>query len=185
MAARNMVLAGLFAALIAIGSQISFVIPPSPVPHTLQVFFVMLSGLILGSKWGSISVGLWILLGAFGLPVFAQGKAGLAAVLGPTGGFLLGFTLCAYVVGRITERFGLAYKVVAGAMVLGMIIVYTLGLVGFMACFQYFLHKPMTWEKAFMLTTLPFAPFDFVKSLFAGYIGIKVRRALIQAGYSA
>ncbi|SDF17351.1 biotin transporter BioY [Sporolituus thermophilus] len=178
---RNMVLTGLFAALLAVGSQVS--IPLGPVPHTLQVFFVMLAGVILGSRWAPASVAVWILLGCFGLPVFAQGKAGVAVLAGPTGGFLVGFMVCAYLVGLLTERTQLSVWRAAGAMLAGLVTAYALGLMGFMASFKYFLHKPMTWDKAISLAVLPFIPFDVIKSVMAAYIGVKVRRALLRAGY--
>ncbi|EAX47232.1 BioY protein [Thermosinus carboxydivorans Nor1] len=178
---RNMILTGLFAALLAVGSQVS--IPLGPVPHTLQVFFVMLAGVILGSRWAVASVAVWILLGCFGLPVFAQGKAGVAVLAGPTGGFLVGFMVCAYLVGLMTERAQLTVWRAVGAMLAGLVTAYVLGLVGFMASFKYFLHKPMTWDKAISLAVLPFIPFDVIKSVMAAYIGVKVRRALLRAGY--
>lgn len=179
---RNMVLTGLFAALLAISSQIS--IPLGPVPHTLQIFFVLLSGLVLGSRWGFASVAVWILLGLFGLPVFAQGKAGAAILVGPTGGFLLGFMFSAYIVGLLTESAATPALVrTVGVMLVALIAAYGIGLIGFMASFQYFLHKPMTWDKALSLSVLPFIPFDIVKSLMAAYVGVRVRRALARAGY--
>ena len=82
MATRSMILAGLFAALIAISSQFSIFI--GPVPHTLQIIFVLLAGLVLGDRWGLAAVGVWVALGLLGLPVFAQGRAGLGGV-GPAG----------------------------------------------------------------------------------------------------
>lgn len=183
MSIRSMVLTSLFAALLAVSSQIYF--PIGPVPHTLQVFFVMLAGTVLGSRWGAASIGIWILLGVFGLPVFTQGKAGLATLLGPTGGFLVGFLLCAFFVGWLIERYGVSYRVAGIAMLLGLAVIYSVGLAGFMISFQYFLHKPMSWDKAWFLAVAPFLPFDLVKTLLAAYIGIRVRRALRQAGLDA
>lgn len=177
---KYMVLTGLFAALIAISSQLS--IPIGPVPHTLQVFFVMLAGLILGGRWGFTSVAVWVALGAFGLPVFAQGKAGAVHLLGPTGGFLLGFALCALLVGKLTERASLGYGRTLLVLLLGLGVVYAVGLAGFMASFAYFLHKPMTLDKAMTLAMLPFLPFDIIKTAMAAYVGVRVRRALIRAG---
>lgn len=181
MSTRQMILAGLFAALIAISSQVA--ISLGPVPHTLQVFFVMLAGLVLGSRWGFASVAVWVLLGVFGLPVFAQGKAGIVELVGPTGGFKVGFMLCAYIVGWLTERAGASIVKTASFMFAGLAVVYLVGLAGFMASFAYFLHKPMTWDKATAFAVLPFLPYDVVKTLFAAFIGVKVRRALIRAGF--
>ncbi|MDT8902762.1 biotin transporter BioY [Anaeroselena agilis] len=178
---RNMTLAGLFAALIAISSQIS--VPIGPVPHTLQVFFVMLAGIILGGRWGFVSVLVWIALGAFGLPVFYQGKAGLMHILGPTGGFMFGFALCALLVGWLTGRARLGFGKTFLILLLGLAVIYAVGLTGFMASFAFFLKKPMGLDKALSLAVLPFLPFDAVKAALAAYVGVKVRRSLMMAGY--
>jgi biotin transport system substrate-specific component len=182
---RNMILAGLFASLLAISSQVSLMLPLSPVPHTLQVLFVLLAGVVLGARWGATSVVVWVLLGVFGLPVFAQGKAGAVHLLSPTGGFLVGFILCAFLVGWLTERTETILPKTALIMYGGLAIIYTVGLVGFMASFAFFLHKPMTWEQASLLAVLPFLPYDIVKTFIAAYIGVRVKKALIRAGYIA
>ena len=181
MSTRKMALTGLFASLLAVSSQIA--IPLGPVPHTLQIFFVLLSGLLLGSRWGGTSVGVWIALGAFGLPVFAQGKAGVAVLAGPTGGFLIGFMVCAFMVGKLTEGTDYGFFRTALIMLVGLGTVYLIGLFGFMLSFQYFLHKPMTVDKAATLAVVPFLPFDIIKTIMAAYIGTKVRRAVERAGY--
>jgi biotin transport system substrate-specific component len=181
MSIRNMALAGLFASLLAVSSQIS--IPLGPVPHTLQIFFVLLAGLLLGGRWGLASIGVWIALGVFGLPVFTQGKAGLAALAGPTGGFLIGFAVCAFFVGKLMERSNYGYIRTLAIMLAGLAIVYAVGLSGFMLSFQYFLHKPMTLEKAVAIAVAPFLPFDIVKTAMAAYLGTKIKRALERAGY--
>ncbi|MEG1158915.1 MAG: biotin transporter BioY, partial [Acidaminococcaceae bacterium] len=99
---RNMMLAGIFAALMVISSYI--VIPLGPVPHSMQPLVVLLSGILLGHKWGPISILVWILLGVLGLPVFNQGQAGAVMLVGPTGGFILGFVLCSWLAGILTEK---------------------------------------------------------------------------------
>ena len=89
---RNMMLAGIFAAFMIISSYI--VVPIGPVPHTLQPLVVLLSGVLLGHKWGPISIIVWVVLGVLGLPVFNQGQAGAVMLIGPTGGFIFGFIVC-------------------------------------------------------------------------------------------
>lgn len=180
MPVRNMVLTGLFAALLSISSQIY--IPIGPVPHTLQLIFVLLAGVMLGSRWGFASVAVWVLLGIFGLPVFAQGKAGAAVLVGPTGGFLIGFMVCAWLVGRLTEGKQVNYIRTLSVMLGSLAIVYLIGLAGFMASFTYFLNKPMTWDKAATLSVLPFMPFDVVKAVCAAYLGVRIRHVLDKAG---
>jgi biotin transport system substrate-specific component len=99
---KRMVYAALMAALTAAGAYIA--IPVGPVPIVLQNLFVMLAGLLLGGRWGLISVGVYLLAGAMGLPVFAGGTGGAGKFVGPTGGYLLGFAAAAYLVGVISER---------------------------------------------------------------------------------
>ncbi|MCC8193282.1 MAG: biotin transporter BioY [Deltaproteobacteria bacterium] len=90
----------LMAALTAAGAVVAIpVVPFSPVPITLQSMFVLLSGLILGPKGGAFAMLLYLAAGCLGLPVFTGGKAGLAAFLGPTGGFLIGFVPTAILCG--------------------------------------------------------------------------------------
>jgi len=95
-----------FAILTAIGAQ--FTIPVKPVPFTLQVMFVMLSGAFLGAKNGAYSQLVYIALGVVGLPVFAQtgnGGFGFSQLFGPTGGYLLSFPLAAFLAGLLIKRF--------------------------------------------------------------------------------
>src|SRR4030067_297492 len=99
---RFTVLASLMAALTAVGAYIH--IPIGPVPIVLSGLFVLLSGLLLGSRWGLISILVYLLVGAIGIPVFAGGKGGFAHFFGPTGGYLFGYALAAWVTGLISEH---------------------------------------------------------------------------------
>jgi len=91
-------------ALLALSAQVALRLPISPVPVTGQTLAVLLLGALLGSRRGVAAVGLYLLEGACGLPVFAQGAAGLPYMLGPTGGYLAGFLAGAYLAGRLAER---------------------------------------------------------------------------------
>ena len=99
--AQILAYSGTFIALIAAGSWIS--IPLPPVPLTLQTLFVLLAGVVM-QRYAVIPVGLYVLLGAANLPVFHNGTAGLGVLLGPTGGFLLGFIPAALVAGLAYEH---------------------------------------------------------------------------------
>lgn len=98
---RNLVLAALFATLTALGAQVRLTL--FVIPFTLQTVFVLLAGGILGRLWGGLSMLLYLLLGLLGLPVFAGG-AGPGIVFSPTFGYLLGFPLAAYWVGRYRNQ---------------------------------------------------------------------------------
>jgi biotin transport system substrate-specific component len=102
---RELILIALFAALTAVMALfVTIPLPFSPVPITGQTFGVMLAGALLGSRKGAFSQVIYILLGAVGLPVFAGGMAGLSVLVGPRGGFLWGFVLGAFMIGKMVER---------------------------------------------------------------------------------
>ena len=88
-----------FAFLTAVGAEIR--IPLLPVPVTLQTLFVLLSGAIIGSRYGSLSQTLYVTLGMLGVPFLAGTAIGLAVLTGPTGGYLAGFVVAAFIVGRL------------------------------------------------------------------------------------
>ncbi len=90
-------------------------------------FFVLLSGLLLGSRWGLTSMGLYLLVGAIGIPVFAGGKGGFAHFFGPTGGYLLGYVLAAGLTGFISERSRGLLILDILAILVGSIAIYGLG----------------------------------------------------------
>ena len=104
-------------------------IPLQPVPVTGQTFAVLLVGMVLGSRRGALALGAYLVEGVAGLPVFAEAKSGLLTVLGPTGGYLIGFIAAAWVVGFLAER-GFDRNLIKTllAMVVGNVAIYLLGL---------------------------------------------------------
>ncbi len=124
---RMTIYCALFTALIIIGGYISIPIPVGPVPIVLADFFVMITGLFLGYKYGLISTTLYLALGALGLPVFAGGGAGLAVLVGPTGGFLFGYLLVTASIGFITTKRkpGIVTNLIA--LVIGNVLLYLVG----------------------------------------------------------
>ena len=96
------------AAAIGLAAQVRFHLPWTPVPVTGQTLAVLLVGVLLGRHWGGVSTGLYLTLGAAGLPWFAGFKAGWGALAGPTGGYLVGFVLAALFLGHVTDRFAQA-----------------------------------------------------------------------------
>jgi biotin transport system substrate-specific component len=93
-----------FALVVAACSQIAVYLPISPVPVTMQVLAVLLSGLVLGSRWGAICQAEYLVMGAMGLPVFAGFSGGPAAFADPSGGYLFGFVLGAFLAGWVFEK---------------------------------------------------------------------------------
>jgi biotin transport system substrate-specific component len=174
---RSMVVSALFAAIIAVLAQVSVPIPFSPVPITGQTLGVFLTGAILGGRLGAVSLVVYLLLGAIGIPVFAQGRGGLPVIAGPSGGFLLGFVLGVYLLGKIVET---APRVTYWRLVVGMALcMVTYYLVGTV---QLALVAQLTPSKALMLGVVPFLPLDLVKLFVGASLALAVRRALHQAG---
>lgn len=101
---RMLALAGLFAAVIAVSSWVSIPLPFSPVPLTLQTLAVLVAGGLLGRTWGPVCVLVYLLLGVVGVPVFSSFGAGPGVLFGPTGGYLFGFVVAAFVMGVAGDR---------------------------------------------------------------------------------
>ncbi len=150
-----------FAILTAIGAQIE--IPNQPVPFTFQTFFVLLSGALLGKRAGTASMGLYLILGAIGLPVFSGGAFGVARIFGPTGGYLLSFPIAAFVVGYLAKLRGEYWWMVI-SMFIGIILILSLGTV--QLYFVYF-HN---WMNSFQVGFLIFSWWDIVKLVGAATI---------------
>ena len=111
---KNMTLAALFAALTAVCAWIS--IPVGDVAFTMQTFAVFLTLMLLGGKWGTVSILAYLLLGAAGMPVFSGFRGGIGALVGVTGGYLWGFLAAALVYWAL-ERFGKFPAMIAGQMI--------------------------------------------------------------------
>lgn len=130
-ATRSLVLCALMAALTAICSQIQ--IPLPMVPINLALFAVHLSGALLGWKYGALSMVVYALLGVIGVPVFAGFGSGPAVLFGKTGGYILGYILCALIVGALSRKFAFNFKTLCLSMVLGVAVCYAFGTIWFMA----------------------------------------------------
>lgn len=122
---RMMVYAALFAALTAVGAFLS--VPIGPVPIVLQNMFVYLAGLLLGSRWGLASVGTYLLVGAVGLPVFAGGLGGIGRLVGPTGGYLLGYLPTVFLIGKMARTEAPQMMTDVLAMICGTLVLYACG----------------------------------------------------------
>ncbi|MCI6359895.1 MAG: biotin transporter BioY [Clostridiales bacterium] len=121
---KDLALCALFAALIAVCAWISI---PATVPFTLQTFAIFAALGLLGGKRGTVAVAVYLLLGAVGVPVFAGFQGGIGALLGTTGGYLLGFLLTALIVWGMEARFGSKTGVFLLSAVLGMLVCYAFG----------------------------------------------------------
>jgi biotin transport system substrate-specific component len=176
--ARTLALTTLCAALTALGAQVAFRVPFMPVPVTLQVFFVLLSGAVLGSRRGAWSQLQYLALGAAGLPVFSGGQSGLTAFAGPTTGYLLGFVAMAWVVGRLTERAARPSWLRAFvAMLAGIAALYLPG-TAWLSLWLHFtgMAGSDALSRAFLLGVTPFFAVDLVKAALAAGLATRLCR---------
>jgi biotin transport system substrate-specific component len=167
-ALHRLVWIALLAACVAVGAWLQ--LPIGPVPITLQPLFVFLAGYLLGPAGGAAAVALDVAAGVLGLPVFAGGKAGLGVLLGPTGGYLVGFILGAAVTGLAAPRggrIGWARGVATG--VLALAVAYAVGA----ARLAQVLH--LDARKAIAVGVLPFVAFDAVKLAVALVVARQLR----------
>jgi biotin transport system substrate-specific component len=168
------VFTALFAALIAAGTFIAIPIPLSPVPLVLQNFFALLAGLVLGPVLGLGAALLYLLVGAIGAPVFAGAKGGIAHMLGPTGGYLLGYALCALAAGLVAGKPTGNGSVRIGRIILaaavGLLAVYVPGVLRLKMALD------ADWPKALTIGLLPFLPGDGIKAVLAILLAPRLRR---------
>ncbi len=156
---RNIVYIGIMAAIIAVTSWISI---PSAVPFTLQTMGVFTAVGLLGGKRGTISVMVYILLGAIGLPVFAGFSGGIGIILGTTGGYIVGFLFSALLMWGIERLFGSSSLVLAVSMIAGLLICYAIGTVWYMAVYMKNTGPVGLWTVLGSCVT-PFIIPDFIK----------------------
>lgn len=168
---KEMILASLFAALTGIGAFL--VIPFYPVPITLQTLFTYLSAMMLGSRTGALSQLIYLFLGLVGLPVFAAGKAGPGVLLGPTGGYLWGFVISAYMMGYLMEKKKI--KKVNDFVFIGISGLLIINLSG---ALQLHLVTKMNIKAVFLAGVLPFLAGDIMKVLVASLIAHKLKLTL-------
>ena len=158
---RSLVVTAQFSALIAVGGLMA--IPVGPVPFTLQTLFVYLAGLCLGPQRALAAVLVYISAGAFGLPVFAGGKAGIGVFFGPTAGYLAGFIIAAMLAGLAGRNANKALWKTALGLLAAILSLHTCGMTGMVLVLGMPVGKALT-------IGLPFIPVDLVKGTAALFI---------------
>lgn len=168
---QGLIYAALFGVGTAAGAYI--IVPIPPVPITLQTLFLYVAGALLGGRLALMSQIVYLLLGIIGLPVFAGGKAGLGVFFGPTGGYLIGFAVAAYVIGKWNEWLkNPSFFTIMLSMAAGTIPVYVLGTL------QLSLVAKLSMGKAVGVGVLPFLIGDGIKIVVAAALSLQVRGAL-------
>lgn len=170
---KNMMIISIFTAIICILAQIT--IPLPIVPITGQTLAVGLAATILGSKKGTLAVGLYLVLGSVGLPVFAGMTGGAGIIAGPTGGYLVSYLPVAFLTGFLLEKtkFTIFYGIFAN--IIGMVITLLIG------TFWLKVSLSLNWTAAFYSGSAPFILVGLIKALLAGYLGITIYHRLKSA----
>jgi len=176
MRVKGLALAALLTALTAGTGGLSIPLPFTPVPITLQVFFVFLAGSLAGPFYGALSMLLYLVMGALGLPIFSRFGAGLGHLIGPTGGYLFAFPIAAAINGLITSRRSSTllaeYVKVLCGMMAALASIYIIGV----WWLSIYFHRSVL--DTFLLGALPFIPVDVLKMVVAAPIAVRLRREL-------
>jgi len=161
------------AAIIAVLAQIT--IPLPLIPITGQTLAIGLIVTILGLKYGTLSVLVYCLLGAIGLPVFTGMSGGISIILGPTGGYIIGFIPAAIFMGWYLNKLGYTYLHGLIANVTGMMLILVFGTLWLKVA------ADLSFLAAFFSGAAPFIPLELIKGGIAAWVGIVVRQRLLQA----
>lgn len=172
----------MFVALMAVGANITSIMPfmvVGGVPITLQTFFSILAGLILGSRLGTIAIIVYTCIGLVGVPVFAQFTGGVSALIKPTFGFILAFIIAAYVAGKIVEKYKSAAAFVTAAMI-GIAIDYLLGTNWMYFAYKLWADAPdgFTYAMAWMWMLAPL-PKDIILAVVAGLFAYRLEKTIL------
>lgn len=172
----NLVLMALFAAIICVLAPIS--LPIGPVPISLTNLVIYIAAYVLGWKRGTITYIVYLLIGMAGLPVFSGFEGGVGKVVGPTGGYLIGFVFMAMICGKVTEIFAKTTWVHRGVHLAGMIVSTAL-VYAFGTCW-FCLSTGTGVGAAMAICVIPFIPGDLIKMVLAVIVGPVLRTQIIR-----
>lgn len=167
---RGMVFTALFAALICVAAPFSIQI--GPIPITLATFAVYLAGALLGGKRAVIAVAVYILLGTVGLPVFSGFRGGFQTLLGPTGGYIIGYIPLAFITGVFAEMKSKRHWTIIIGMLLGTAALYAFGTAWYM------IQSGVGLGEALLLCAVPFLPGDGIKTACVSALAIPLKERL-------
>lgn len=173
---KQITLAGLMTAVFCLLGPLSLNIPISPVPISLGMLALYFVTSVLGMKIGTFSVLAYILLGLAGLPVFTGFTGGAGKLLGPTGGYIIGYIFMALICGFFVDKWGNRLIMEILGMVLGTAVCYLFGTVWLAYLASY------TFYQALAAGVLPYIPLDAVKLAIALLVGRQIRARILKAG---
>ncbi|OAA30394.1 BioY protein [Kosmotoga arenicorallina S304] len=168
---NKLALSFVVAALTGVLAQLRFYLPGTPVPVTGQTFAVLISGVALGAWWGGVSQLLYIVLGIAGVPWFAGLNGGVAALFGPTGGYLVGFVVASLFVGRYIDTHPKARNFFPAVVVMlaASAIIYATGLANLWLWFSLINKQSISFVRLLQVGMLPFIPGDLFKIALAAF----------------
>lgn len=154
-------------------AQVRIILPWTPVPITGQTFAVLLSGVLLGRLWGGVSQILYIIIGVAGVSWFSSGTGGYIALVGPTGGYLMGFILASLFIGYFTDRYIRArgfFPMIGLMTIANFILIYVPGMLHL--AFWYYCVKGTvpSLQQLFLIGAMPFFFGDTVKIMLAAVV---------------
>lgn len=173
---RQLTLVGLMAAVLCVLGPWTVSIPVSPVPISLGVLGIYFVTSVLGMRLGTASVLIYILMGLAGIPVFTNFAAGPGKLLGPTGGYIIGYIFMALICGFFVDKFSRSLPLYFLGMILGTVVCYFFGTLWLAYQMQY------TFFQALMAGVIPYIPADLVKLIIARIVGFQLRKRLLSAG---
>lgn len=172
---KELTLTALMAAILCILGPLSLPLPFSPVPISLTMIGIYLAVYAVGMWKGTVAVCLYLLLGLVGLPVFSGFSGGPAKLLGPTGGYLIGFLFTALISGFFIDRFWKNRLVSILGMILGIGVAYVFGTVWLAYV------AGMTFSQALAAGVIPYVGFDLIKIIILAIVGPELKKVLIRA----
>lgn len=171
----QMTLIGLMTAVICILAPFSVVLPFSPIPISLGTFAIYLASMVLGRRQGFLCVILYLLLGFAGLPVFTGFTAGAGKLLGPTGGYMIGYLFMALICGHFADKWNNCIPLNLLGILLGTIVCYAFGTIWLA------IQSDLSFISSLSVGVLPFIPGDFIKIGIATAIGYQLKKRLKKA----
>lgn len=167
---RDITVIGLMVALLCISSYIAFPLPFTPIMITSQTIIINLIALTMNTKKGVLSIIVFYLIGAIGVPVFSGGRSGIGTLVGPSGGYFLGFLLTVLVITLIKGKNSNLRKSITLTVFVGMTIIYICG-----ATWMGY-YNGLSFMENLKVSILPFIPGDIIKCVLASYIAVKINK---------
>lgn len=155
----------LLAALLCVSSYISIPLPFSAVPITAQTIIVNLCALLLKPKKAAMTVGIWVLIGCIGLPVFSGGRGGFGVIAGPTGGYIIGYIVAAFLISLACAQRNKFVRNLVCTICIGIPVIYAVGAPWMAAV------SGIGFKAAIVSGVLPFIPGDILKCIVAAILG--------------